>query len=94
MSHSDIPEFLLKSMIKHALEEDLGGVGDLTSRAVIPDGITYSAKLNARDMGVLSGMQIAEIAFLMIDKKIEIDEILLPMGFKKLIYYIDTIYYR
>ena len=52
MSHSDIPEFLLKSMIKHALEEDLGGVGDLTSRAVIPDGITYSAKLNARDMGV------------------------------------------
>jgi hypothetical protein len=28
------------------------------------------------------------------DKKIEIDEILLPMGFKKLIYYIDTIYYR
>ena len=27
-------------------------------------------------------------------KRFEIDEILLPMGFKKLIYYIDTIYYK
>ena len=73
MSHSNIPEFLLKNMIKHALEEDLGGVGDLTSRAVIPDGTMYTAELNARDMGVLSGMQIAEIAFLMIDNNLEIE---------------------
>lgn len=73
MNHSTIPDFLLNDMIKRALEEDLGGVGDLTSRAVIPDGTTYSAEINARDKGVLSGMKIAEIAFLMIDKNLEIE---------------------
>ena len=47
MNHSTIPDFLLNDIIKRALEEDLGGVGDLTSRAVIPDGSIYSAKINA-----------------------------------------------
>jgi len=72
MNHSTIPDFLLNDIIKRALEEDLGGAGDLTSRAVIPDGTTYSAKINAREAGVISGMQIAKIAFLMIDKTLEI----------------------
>ena len=72
MNHSTIPDFLLNDIIKRALEEDLGGAGDLTSRAVIPDGTTYSAKINAREAGVISGMQIAKIAFLMIDKSLEI----------------------
>jgi hypothetical protein len=28
MNHSTIPDFLLNDIIKRALEEDLGGVGD------------------------------------------------------------------
>ncbi len=63
MTHSPMPDFLLKDMIERALDEDLGGAGDVTSRAVIPDGTTYHAKLNARDPGIVSGMQIARIAF-------------------------------
>ena len=39
----------------------MGGAGDVTSRAVIPDGTTYKAKLNARDPGVISGMQLARL---------------------------------
>ncbi|MEM7240596.1 MAG: carboxylating nicotinate-nucleotide diphosphorylase [Pseudomonadota bacterium] len=60
---TSLPDFLLTDMIQRALDEDLGGAGDVTSRAVIPDGTTYKAKLNARDAGVISGMQIARIAF-------------------------------
>ena len=60
---TSLPDFLLTDMIQRALDEDLGGAGDVTSRAVIPDGTTYKAMLNARDPGVISGMQIARIAF-------------------------------
>ena len=48
MNHSTIPDFLLNDIIKRALEEDLGGAEDLTSRDVISDGTRYSAKINAR----------------------------------------------
>ena len=79
MTHSAIPDFLLEDMIKRALNEDLGGAGDITSRAVIPDGIEYQASLNARGFGVISGMQIAQLAFNIIDPKLEV-KTLLPDG--------------
>ncbi len=73
MSHTDsLPDFLLLDLVKRALDEDLGGAGDVTSQAVIPDGTTYSAKLNAREAGVLSGMQIARIAFHTVDPSLEV----------------------
>ena len=79
MTHSAIPDFLLEDMIKRALNEDLGGAGDVTSRAVIPDGIKYQASLNARGSGVISGMQIAQLAFNIIDPELEV-KTLLPDG--------------
>ena len=81
MTHSAIPDFLLEDMIKRALNEDLGGAGDITSRVVIPEGIEYQASLNARGSGVISGMQIAQLAFNIIDPKLEV-KILLPDGSK------------
>jgi nicotinate-nucleotide pyrophosphorylase (carboxylating) len=77
MPNSDsLPDFLLADLVKRALDEDLGGAGDVTSRAVIPDGTNYSAKLNAREAGVLSGMQIARIAFHTVDPSLEIKTLL------------------
>jgi len=73
MDNSTIPDFFLNDIIKRALDEDLGGVGDITSRAVIPNGTKYKAKINSRSTGVISGMQIAQMAFLMIDRKLEIN---------------------
>lgn len=68
MPYADsLPDFLLLDLVKRALDEDLGGAGDVTSQAVIPDGTTYSAGLNAREAGVVSGMQIARIAFHTVD---------------------------
>ena len=69
---TSLPDFLLNDMIQRALDEDLGGAGDVTSRAVIPDGTTYKAKLNARDAGVISGMQIARIAFYTVNPDLKV----------------------
>ena len=76
MDNSTIPDFFLNDIIKRALDEDLGGVGDITSRAVIPNGTKYKAKINSRSTGVISGMQIAHMAFLMIDRKLEINTLI------------------
>ncbi|MDA9290497.1 carboxylating nicotinate-nucleotide diphosphorylase [Amylibacter sp.] len=76
MDNSTIPDFFLNDIIKRALDEDLGGVGDITSRAVIPNGTKYKAKINSRSTGVISGMQIAQMAFLMIDRKLEINTLI------------------
>lgn len=76
MAYPPVPDFLLHDLIKRALDEDLGGVGDLTSRAVIPDGSTYSAKLNARDAGIISGMQLARIAFHTVDPSLQVETLI------------------
>ena len=76
MDNSTIPDFFLNDIIKRALDEDLGGFGDITSRAVIPNGTKYKAKINSRSTGVISGMQIAQMAFLMIDRKLEINTLI------------------
>ena len=76
MDNSTIPDFFLNDIIKRALDEDLGGVGDITSRAVIPNGTKYKAKINSRSTGVISGMQIAQMAFLMIGRKLEINTLI------------------
>jgi len=83
MTHPAIPDFLLEDMIKRALDEDLGGAGDVTSRAVIPDGTQYQARLNARDPGVISGMQIARIAFHTVDPTLEVTTLIGDGGVAK-----------
>lgn len=76
MTHSPIPDFLLTDLIARALDEDLGGMGDVTSRAVIPDGTTYEARLNARDPGVISGMQLARIAFHTVNPDLKVETLI------------------
>jgi nicotinate-nucleotide pyrophosphorylase (carboxylating) len=59
-------------MIRNALMEDLGSYGDVTTRAVIPADTTYDARLNAREDAVVSGMQVAEIAFRLVDPTLQV----------------------
>jgi nicotinate-nucleotide pyrophosphorylase (carboxylating) len=74
-----LPDLILEPMVRAALMEDLGQNGDITTRAVIPAAATYSARLNAREDGVVSGMQIARIAFHLVDAGLKV-ETLLPDG--------------
>lgn len=62
-----LPDLLLEPLVRAALIEDLGPNGDITTRAVIPASTRYLAKLNTREAGVVSGMQLAAIAFRLVD---------------------------
>lgn len=67
-----LPELLLEPLVRAALIEDLGPAGDVTTRTVIPPGLRYRAKLNAREAGVISGMQVAALAFRLVDAGLEV----------------------
>ena len=69
---SPLPDLLLEPLVRAALIEDLGPNGDVTTRAVIPAGTRYRARLNAREAGVVSGMQLASIAFRLVDPALAI----------------------
>ena len=62
-----LPDMILEPLVRAALTEDLGTFGDITTRTVIPAGTRYNARIRAREAGVVSGMQLAAIAFRLID---------------------------
>ena len=68
-----LPDFILEPLVRAALTEDLSPMGDVTTRAVIPAGTRYAARLNAREAGVVSGMQIAAIAFRLVDPTLKVE---------------------
>ena len=72
MTHSALPDLILEPMVRNALMEDLGSYGDITTRTVVPADTTYAARLNAREDAVVSGMQIAALAFRLVDPTLEI----------------------
>ncbi|MDC0736872.1 carboxylating nicotinate-nucleotide diphosphorylase [Cognatishimia sp. SS12] len=72
MSFATVPDLILEPMVRAALLEDLGSYGDVTTRAVIPAETSYVAKLNAREDAVVSGMQVAALAFRLVDPTLEI----------------------
>ena len=79
MTHSHLPDLLVEPLVCAALVEDLGPSGDVTSAAVIPNGLQYSATLNARQDGVISGGQLAELAFRLVDPSLVVS-VLRPDG--------------
>lgn len=73
MSFATLPDLILEPLVKSALMEDLGSYGDVTTRAVIPDDVTYSARLRAREEAVVSGMQVAALAFRLVDANLRVN---------------------
>lgn len=67
-----VPDLILEPMLRNALLEDLGSFGDVTSRTVIPPGTRWTARLNAREEGMVSGMQIAALTFRLVDPSLAI----------------------
>lgn len=62
---------VLEPIVRHALEEDLGRAGDLTSDLIIPASQNVTARLVARGAGVISGLIAAECAFDLIDPRLD-----------------------
>ncbi len=72
MTQAPLPDLILDPLVRAALMEDLGTYGDITTRTVIPADTRYTARLNARADGVLSGIQIAVLAFRLIDPDLKV----------------------
>ena len=67
-----LPELLIEPIVRAALIEDLTPMGDATTKAVIPADKTYAARLNAREDGVVSGMQVAALTFRLLDPALRV----------------------
>jgi nicotinate-nucleotide pyrophosphorylase (carboxylating) len=50
----------LAQVVRAALAEDLGDLGDVTSAVVIPHGLVATARVRSRQAGVLAGRRAAE----------------------------------
>ena len=68
---SPLPDVMLEPMVRMALLEDLGRAGDLTTDTIVPADATDELRLMARQDGVLAGLDLARLAFTLMDGRME-----------------------
>ena len=61
---------LIEPIVRHALEEDLGRAGDITSELTVAADARSTARLIARQAGTISGLVAAERAFHLVDSAV------------------------
>ncbi len=68
-----LPAIMIEALVRNALLEDLGRAGDLTTDAIVPADLTAKAVLSARQSGVVAGLDLAVMAFRLIDPTVTIE---------------------
>jgi nicotinate-nucleotide pyrophosphorylase (carboxylating) len=69
-----LPEgFDLDEFVRRAFAEDLGKGGDVTSKAVIAEDARFAAEMNARQMIVVAGLEIAAAFFRVLDPDVHLE---------------------
>ena len=63
-------EIYLDTLVAMALEEDIG-TGDLTANWFVPEADTATARIIAKQAGVLAGVEAARKVFAAVDERIE-----------------------
>jgi len=70
MPLTPLPNLIVEPIVRQALIEDLGRAGDITTDAIAPpDRITLAA-MRSRQAGVVAGLDVAALAFRLIDPAI------------------------
>jgi nicotinate-nucleotide pyrophosphorylase (carboxylating) len=64
---------MVEEQVRAALVEDLGRAGDITSQATIAPQMVAEAELNAREEGVVAGLDLAREAFRLMDREIRFE---------------------
>jgi nicotinate-nucleotide pyrophosphorylase (carboxylating) len=72
MTLSPLPTLMLEPVVRAALLEDLGRAGDLTTDAIVPAQARAETALVARQAGTVAGLDVAALAFRLVEPKIEI----------------------
>ncbi|WP_428391338.1 carboxylating nicotinate-nucleotide diphosphorylase [Lichenicoccus sp.] len=67
---SPLPDLMLEPLVRAALLEDLGRAGDITTEAIVPAGLTARVAMTARDPGVVAGLDLARLAFSLIEPRL------------------------
>jgi len=70
MTLTPLPRPLIEPLVRAALVEDLGRAGDVTTEAIIPAEATARAAIVARQPGVVAGLDLAALAFELIDPRL------------------------
>ncbi len=65
-----LPDLMLEPLVRAALLEDLGRAGDITTDAVVPAALVSRTVLRARDPGVLAGIDLARLAFTLVEPRL------------------------
>lgn len=71
-----LPTVLLEPLVRATLTEDLGRAGDITSDAIIGAEVQSELFLVARETGVLAGIDMARLAFELMDAQVEFESLL------------------
>jgi nicotinate-nucleotide pyrophosphorylase (carboxylating) len=71
MSLPAMPHILIEPLVRMALLEDIGRAGDLTTDAIVPVGRLATTLVVARQQGIVAGLDLARLAFQLIDPAIE-----------------------
>jgi len=66
-----LPHLMIDPVVRAALIEDLGRAGDITTDAVVPAEAQAATALVARQPGVIAGLDLARLAFRLVDPSIE-----------------------
>ena len=67
-----LPPTIIEPMVRRALDEDFGNSGDVTANLLIPEKAKGKLFMRARDTGVISGMQAAEMTYAMVDRDVKL----------------------
>ena len=62
----------IEPLVRATLLEDLGRAGDLTTDAIVPVDIVATTALTAREAGVVAGLDLAALAFRLVEPDIEV----------------------
>ncbi|WP_439501088.1 carboxylating nicotinate-nucleotide diphosphorylase [Aminobacter ciceronei] len=71
MHLSPLPRIMLEPLVRAALLEDLGRAGDITTDAIVPADHRATVVLVSRQQGVVAGLDLAGLAFSLIEPAIE-----------------------
>lgn len=65
-----LPDLMIEPIVRLALAEDLGRLGDITSAALIGPETQWKAALKARKAGIVAGIDPARLAFQLVDRSV------------------------
>ena len=68
-----LPDVMLEPLVRMALLEDLGRAADLTTDTIVPADAVGELRLVARQDGILAGLDLARLAFVLMDARMEFD---------------------